>query len=279
MSEPRPGAAPEPGAFTARERTEWSGVAAGYADSFAKLTALAVRDLIEDARVSPGDRLLDVACGTGIAAAAAARRGAVVNGVDLAPAMVDEARRLVPTGTFRESDAAILPFADASLDVIVSNFGVHHFEFPEHAFAEMARVLVPGGRLAFSLWDAPERSVLHRALADALAAHGRSDVGLPPGPPPHRLADPAEARRTLEAAGFERVASRAVAFVTDASDANELFDAYERGSVRMGATLRAQTPAELAAIRAAFTGALAGYVRDGRLAVPLSAIVVSARLA
>jgi ubiquinone/menaquinone biosynthesis C-methylase UbiE len=279
VSEPRPGPAPEPGAFTKQERLEWSGVAGAYADSFAKLTALAVRDLIEDARVSPGERLLDVACGTGIAAAAAARRGAVVSGVDLAPGMVEEARRLVSTGTFRESDAAVLPFADASLDVIVSNFGVHHFEFPEHAFAEMARVLVPGGRLAFSLWEAPERSALHRALADAVAAHGRSDVGLPPGPPPHRLADAAEARRTLEAAGFERVVSRAIALVSDASDADELFDAYERGSVRMGATLRAQTPAALAAIRAAFSGALDPFQRDGRLAVPLGAIIVSARRA
>jgi len=106
--------------------------------------------------VSPGDDVLDVACGTGNAALPAARTGARVTGLDLVPKLLAEGRASAEAEglevTWIEGDAEQLPFEDASFDVVLSTFGCMFAPRHEVAAAEIARVLRPGGRIGICAW-------------------------------------------------------------------------------------------------------------------------------
>jgi len=102
----------------------------------------------------PGERILDVATGTGITARGCARRGAHVTGIDIAAGLLDAARTLSDglAIDYQLGDAEALPCADASFDAVVSTFGVMFVAKPEAAARELARVCRPGGRLALATW-------------------------------------------------------------------------------------------------------------------------------
>lgn len=141
--------------------------------------------LIEAARVTPGDRALDVACGTGtLARELVAHVGASgsVAGLDALPGMLEVAKQIAPGVDWKLGSAEELPFADQSFDVVVSQFGLMFFRDRIKALREMLRVLTPGGRLAIAVWDslgsmpafAAEDALLRRvagqAASDALHA-------------------------------------------------------------------------------------------------------------
>jgi SAM-dependent methyltransferase len=112
----------------------------------------ALRMIVEAARPGPNDTVLDVACGGGIVVCGFAPhvRGAI--GIDVTPAMLDQARRLaaekgLTNVEWRQGDVNSLPFADGSFTIVVTRFSVHHFPDPAAVLREMARVCAPGGRL------------------------------------------------------------------------------------------------------------------------------------
>lgn len=117
--------------------------------------------VLEAAQVAPGHRILDVACGTGVLARAAAKqvgpRGSVV-GVDPNPGMLTVARRLSDRVQWVEGVAEDLPCEDASFDRVLSQFGMMFFTDRAAALNEMLRVLVPGGQLAIAVWDSLEHT-------------------------------------------------------------------------------------------------------------------------
>ncbi len=119
-------------------------------------TARPAAQLVKFAQVASGQRVLDVACGTGVVALAAGRLGAKAFGLDLSPALLERARRNATIAgveiDFVEGDAEALPYPDASFDVVLSQFGHIFAPRPETALQEMLRVLKPGGRIAFSAW-------------------------------------------------------------------------------------------------------------------------------
>ena len=127
--------------------------------------------VLDAAVVRRGQRVLDVACGTGVLARAAAQRvgtDGAVTGLDASADMLAVARRLDPSIGWIHGRAEALPLADGSVDAAVSQFGLMFFDDRVAALREMQRVLRPGGRLAVAVCDAVERSPGYGALAALL---------------------------------------------------------------------------------------------------------------
>ena len=127
--------------------------------------------LADAARLATGQRVLDVACGTGVLAREAAKRvapdGAVV-GLDRNEGMLAVAQRKAPAVTWKAGLAESLPFPDRGFDAVVSQFSQMFFEDRAKALREMGRVLKPGGRMAVAVWDALETSPGYAAMAALL---------------------------------------------------------------------------------------------------------------
>jgi SAM-dependent methyltransferase len=133
--------------------------------------------VVERVGVRPGERVLDVACGTGNAAIRAARAGGDVVGLDLTPELLEEGRRIAAAAGVElewvEGDAEALPFDDGGFDVVVSVFGCMFAPRHDVAARELARVLAPGGRIGLCSWT-PQSSIAE--LMGTLFAY------LPPAP-------------------------------------------------------------------------------------------------
>lgn len=134
------------------------------------------------ARLRPGDRVLDVACGTGVLSREAAGRVApsgTVTGLDLSLGMLAVAARLSPALRWQAGNAAELPFPDRCFDAVVSQFGLMFFPDPAAALREMMRVLVPGGRLAVAVWGSLDDTPAYAAeveLVERIAGAPAADA-------------------------------------------------------------------------------------------------------
>jgi SAM-dependent methyltransferase len=261
----------DPTAFRQFEHTGWQEIASRYHGGFASVTTQSVPALLDAARVTKDTRLLDVACGPGYAAAAAAARGAIVIGVDFSSEMVEEARGRYPGIEFQEGDAEQLSLPDSSFDAVVLNFGMLHLARPEQALAEAYRVLRRDGRVAFTVWDTADKAIGFGIVLSAIQKHGDLNVPIPPGPPFFRFSDPEESRRVLAAAGFVKVAVTEVPQTWRLPSPDALFDVMYNGSVRNAALLRAQKPDVLEAIRREILQAVAQQGNE----LPMPAVLAS----
>lgn len=179
-----------------------------------RLTDEVTSRLLEAAAPQAGERVLDVGCGGGRAALAAARLvgldGAVLGADVSAPLLALATRRAVEAAVgnvaFRELDMQAATLPGAPYDVAISQFGVMFFDEPVTAFANIRAQLRSGGRLAFACWQPSERNpwIFAAALreffpAPPAPAPGKSVTG------PFSLADPAHTTGILERAGFVRI--------------------------------------------------------------------------
>jgi len=160
--------------------------------------------MVDAAGLRAGERVLDVACGTGALARAVAARvgaGGTAIGLDVNDGMLAVARRKAPQLEWRPGRAEALPFERESFDAVVSQFGLMFFEDRCAALAEMIRVLRRGGRLAVAVWDSLERApgyaemtrLLQRLFGDKVADALRA---------PFALGDPSALRTLFERAGI-----------------------------------------------------------------------------
>jgi SAM-dependent methyltransferase len=265
----------DPAAFHDFEQAGWQRAAERYGDTFGTLTIQAREPLLDAVGCRAGMRLLDVACGPGYVAAAAASRGAAIVGLDFSGSMVAQASQRHPDLVFQEGDAEALPFDAGTFEAIVMSFGLLHLARPDEAIREAFRVLAPGGRYAYTVWARPEEAVGFGMVLRAMEKFGTLNVGLPDGPPFFRFSDPDENRRALAGAGFADVIVRTLPLTWTLPSAEALFDAALHGGVRTSAALRAQTPAALAAIRQSVLIEAERY-RDGSgVTLPMPVVLAS----
>lgn len=168
-------------------------------------------DLLEAADLQPGERVVDVACGTGIVARLAAERvgadGQVV-GTDVAPDMLDVARSTPSSGAeieWREAEASSLPLPDEGFDVVLCQMGLPFFADKAAALQEMRRVLAPGGRIVLNTPGAMQQplQVVEEALVHQISPDLGGFVALV-----FSIDDPDDVARMLDDAGFQDVVAR-----------------------------------------------------------------------
>lgn len=142
----------------------FDGVARGYDRTNAVLSvgnaALWRIATVKAVAPQPGERILDIAAGTGTSSIALAKTGAEVIALDFSQGMVEEGRRRHPDLQFVQGDAEKLPFDDAEFDAVTISFGLRNVQHPEVAIAEMLRVLRPGGRVVICEFSRPPLGVL-----------------------------------------------------------------------------------------------------------------------
>ena len=170
------------------------------------------QDLVTLAALRPGERVLDVACGTGVlarlAATAVGPTGKVA-GADLNEGMLSVARTQAhqhegPPIAWHTCDAAALTLPDRTCDVVLCQWGLEFFADRSRGLREIARVLVPGGRLVLRVWRAFDQQPFYVVLLNALERHLGAGTGAPIRAA-FTLADPHELRTLVTGAGFARV--------------------------------------------------------------------------
>ena len=135
-----------------------------------------------EAQIQAGQRVLDVACGTGVLAREVAGRvspGGYVAGLDPNPGMLAVAEELAPAIDWKQGVAEDLPFPDESFNTVVSQFGLMFFSDRHQAISEMLRVLIPGGRMVVAVWDSLENTPAYAAdvtLLERLAGKEAADA-------------------------------------------------------------------------------------------------------
>ena len=246
-----------------------------------------VADLVVDrAGLTPGERVIDVGCGSGATAIAFAREVAPsghVLGVDVSGPMLERARQSAPKGLpvdFVLADATVYPFEPESFDVLASRFGVMFFADPVLSFANMRKALKRSGRLAFACWREPRENPWMMAPLQAVYKHVPK---LPPqgpeDPGPFAFASEERVHRILGGAGFTGIAMEACPLSFDIAVGRGL-DAAVQSALEIGPTHRALEgqPAELrAAAIASLREALAPLSKGDTVVLPGSVWIVTAR--
>jgi ubiquinone/menaquinone biosynthesis C-methylase UbiE len=235
------------------------------------------------AAVRPGQRVLDIACGTGVVARTAARRlgsGGNVTGLDLSAPMLAVARSAAAAEgariEWREGDALQLPFADQAFDIALCQQGLQFFPDRPRAMGEMYRVLAPGGKLVLSVWREIDRRPGFAILAEALTRHVTPEAGALLKSGPFGLSSAEELRELIGGAGFEDVDIHPAAKVLRYPSSDEFVLRYAAGSALAAAVANLGNDAR-AALLADIGERLQPHVHEHQLVFPIETNIVIAR--
>lgn len=243
-----------------------------HIDRFEGMIAPIGEALLARAAIVPGERVIDLGCGGGLTSLAAAQatgpQGAVL-GLDISPDLIDEARRRAeghPNVRFLCADAATVTLEDAPYDRLISRFGSMFFADPYAAFANLHRMLKPGGRIDLVIWAAPRDNPWMMELMGVARSHIDIPSPDPRTPGPFAFADLDYVRDILAQAGFsapdveayqgEQAIGGAGALPEDAAD-------FALASMAIGRALAEAGPDVLARARDDLLGLFTRHYRDG----------------
>jgi ubiquinone/menaquinone biosynthesis C-methylase UbiE len=238
------------------------------------------RSLVQRADPRPGERVLDLACGTGVVARTAVAQVAphgTVTGVDANPAMIATARRAAPPGTaldWQTADAAHLPFPDAAFDLVLCQQGLQFVTDRAAAAREIRRTLTAGGRLAASVWRSIQHNPGFALLADVLERHATTAGPIMRAPFAH--GDQDTLRHLFLEAGFPHVHITIEAKICRFPSPAELLRRQALASP-IGQPLAQLNEHQRTALLTDLDNALTPYQDDDGLALPMQAHVVLAR--
>jgi ubiquinone/menaquinone biosynthesis C-methylase UbiE len=233
----------------------------------------------------PGERVLDVACGTGVVARLVAqqvgRTGNVI-GLDLNPGMLAVATSNSSTDpptnapiTWREASATKMPFPDAAFDLAYCQLGLQFFPDRPAALREMYRVLVSGGRLGLMVWRGIQYSPGFVVLAAALERHVSTEAaGIMRAP--FALAEAEELRALVAAEGFREITIRPVAGTVRFPSVGRFVQDYVGGSPLSGHVAKVSDETR-AALVSEVGDELSPYIAGNALAFPIEAHLASAK--
>jgi SAM-dependent methyltransferase len=237
------------------QRELWGVRAQDWADAMEGQMQPLYDAVLERIGVGQGTELLDAGCGSGLAAQLAARRGAIVTGLDATPELLAIARRRVPNGEFLEGDLEALPFADGAFDAVVGFNSFQYAATPQTALAEAKRVARPGAPVVIATWAVPERC----EAAAYLAALKPLMPPAPKGAPgPFALSAPGALEELATAAGLTPGGADEVASHWVYSDDESAL----RGLLASGPAVKAIQTSGEQAVRDATLGAIAQFA-DG----------------
>lgn len=269
-----------------RQRVQWTSASKGWERRTAWLDDN-IRDLTawfcEAAHLAPGNRVLDVACGTGQPSLTAAKvvgpNGRVV-ATDIAQGMLEVAsRRASAAGLsnieFREMDAQSLDLESSSFDAATCSFGLMFCPDTRKALSEMHRVLRPAGRIAVSVWDVPGKNPFFTSISKPIEPYMPPSPPDPDAPGVFRLAVPGLIERMLRDAGFENVAveSRPMAF--EYASLEDYWEIQTDIAAPLKAAVSKLAEPELLQLKAGVFTAIGSYVLDGRVRLPAAALCVT----
>ena len=271
-----------------RQKAQWSAAAAGWDrwfDWYARAFGPLMEWCCDAAGLAPGDRVLDLACGSGLPALLAARRvgpaGRVV-AVDLSPDMLAVARRRAHAAgldnlEFMEMDAERLHFADASFDAVTCACGLMFLPDASGALGEIRRVLMPRGRLAAGVWDDPSKSpfltTAGRAVAEYFPPSGPPD---PKTPGAFRFAPPGVLESMLADAGFSSVTVRSLPMPIECASATQYWQVFVDMAAGIKEKVATLPRADQARLEASVIEAASAYLQDGLVRLSATALCAAA---
>jgi ubiquinone/menaquinone biosynthesis C-methylase UbiE len=250
------------------------------------LGSLLFQPFAEDLAARLGDvttgRVLETAAGTGIVTRALAKTlppQVEIVATDLNQAMLDLAQTKLQASnvTWRQANAQTLPFEDSSFDAVVCQFGVMFFPDKLSAFQEASRVLRPGGRFLFNVWDSLEANPVSKAVSDQAIEMFPDDPPLFLERTPFGYHDEDRIRGELQRAGFGTVTIETVDKVSHAPSARDAAIGLTQGTPLRG-ELEARAPGRLDEIMEKAAQALAEQFGGGRIENRMRALVVTAQL-
>ena len=218
-------------------------------------------DIVAQTAARRPKTVLETASGTGVVTRRLLRDlpgTAAITGTDLNQAMIDFASATIGAANlnWRQADATALPFADASFDTVVCQFGAMFFPDRGKGYREALRVLRPGGALLFNVWDRLEANAFARSITDALAALFPLDPPRFLARTPHGYHEAERIGAELRTAGFREVRVETLPRTSRAANARDVALGYCRGTPLAG-EIEARAPGALARVTEQVTAALA----------------------